>query len=44
MGRIGGFFISAYCTGRTTRYSPEARENSTWISALFFFAKCRVHR
>jgi hypothetical protein len=39
VGRIGGFFFPAYCTLQPTRYSPEASENSTWISALIFFLK-----
>jgi hypothetical protein len=39
VGRIGGFFFPAYCALQPTRYSPEARENSTWISALIFFCK-----
>jgi hypothetical protein len=35
VGRIGGFFFTASCTALVTRYSPEARENSTWKALIF---------
>ncbi|PAX79539.1 hypothetical protein [Citrobacter sp. TSA-1] len=36
VGRIGGFFFAASCTALVTRYSPEARENSTWGRVVLF--------
>ena len=36
VGRIGGFFFTASCTALVTRYSPEARENSTGTTRQSF--------